>query len=179
MPTGMLSLLDEVQIKLVTDIYNTQVEMGLLDPDKEQNPAARAMLAEMISQHGRHGRATGKGFYDYDGQGKTIWPGLAAWRKEGADIPDADIKDRILFRAVLESLRCLEEGVLRTVEDGNIGSILGIGAPVHTGGYLQYVNTYGPARFLARCEELAGKYGDRFAPPEILRTHVAEGRALA
>ncbi|MCG6559868.1 3-hydroxyacyl-CoA dehydrogenase NAD-binding domain-containing protein [Ruegeria sp. 1NDH52C] len=179
MPTGMLSLLDEVQIKLVTDIYNTQVEMGLLDPDKEQNPAARAMLAEMISQHGRHGRATGKGFYDYDSQGKTIWPGLAAWRKEGADIPDADIKDRILFRAVLESLRCLEEGVLRTVEDGNIGSILGIGAPVHTGGYIQYVNTYGPARFLARCEELAGKYGNRFAPPEILRKHVAEGRALA
>ncbi len=179
MPTGMLSLLDEVQIKLVTDIYNTQVEMGLLDPAKEPNPGARAMLAEMISQHERHGRATGKGFYDYSTDGKTIWPGLAAWRKDGADIPDEDIKDRILFRAVLESLRCLEEGVLRTVNDGNVGSILGIGAPVHTGGYIQFVNTYGLDRFKARCEELAGKYGDRFAPPEILKTHVAEQKEFA
>ncbi|TMV10067.1 3-hydroxyacyl-CoA dehydrogenase [Ruegeria sediminis] len=179
MPTGMLSLLDEVQIKLVVDIYDTQVEMGLLDPEREQNPAARAMLAEMISQHGRHGRATGKGFYDYSDQGKTIWPGLAAWRKEDAQISDRDIQDRILFRAVLESLRCLEEGVLRTVADGNVGSILGIGAPVHTGGYIQFVNTYGPERFLARCEELAAQYGPRFDPPEILKRHVAEDRAFA
>ncbi len=179
MPTGMLSLLDEVQIKLVTDIYNTQVEMGLLDPAQEQNPGARAMLAEMISQHGRHGRATGKGFYDYTDEGKTIWPGLEAWRKDDVQISDQDIQDRILFRAVLESLRCLEEGVLRTVADGNVGSILGIGAPVHTGGYIQYVNTYGPERFLTRCEELAKAYGPRFEPPEILKQHVAEQKTFA
>ena len=61
MPTGMLSLLDEVQIKLVTDIYRTQIEMGLLDPAQEQNPEARAMLADMLDNHDRHGRATGKG----------------------------------------------------------------------------------------------------------------------
>ncbi|WP_425045176.1 3-hydroxyacyl-CoA dehydrogenase NAD-binding domain-containing protein [Primorskyibacter sp. S87] len=179
MPTGMLSLLDEVQIKLVVDIYNTQVEMGLLDPEQEQNPRARAMLAEMLSQHGRHGRATGKGFYDYSEAGKTVWSGLEAWRDQNAEIPDQDIQDRILFRAVLESLRCLEEGVLRTVADGNVGSILGIGAPVQTGGYIQFVNTYGLDRFLARCEELAGAYGPRFAPPEILKRHVADGKAFA
>ncbi|MFC3614485.1 3-hydroxyacyl-CoA dehydrogenase NAD-binding domain-containing protein [Lutimaribacter marinistellae] len=179
MPTGMLSLLDEVQIKLVVDIYNTQVEMGLLDPEKEQNPAGREMLAELRGQHGRHGRATGKGFYDYTPQGKTIWPGLGAWRKPEARISDEDIKDRILFRAVLESLRCLEEGVLRSAADGNVGSILGIGAPVHTGGYIQFVNTYGLDRFVARCEDLAERYGERFAPPAILREHAAQNRVFA
>ncbi|MEY8838266.1 3-hydroxyacyl-CoA dehydrogenase NAD-binding domain-containing protein [Cribrihabitans sp. XS_ASV171] len=179
MPTGMLSLLDEVQIKLVVDIYDTQVEMGLLDPEKEQNPKARAMLAEMRGQHSRHGRATGKGFYDYSPEGKTIWPGLEAWRKPEAKISDQDIKDRILFRAVLESLRCLEEGVLRSVADGNVGSILGIGAPVHTGGYIQFVNTYGLDRFVARCEELSAKYGERFTPPSILREHASQNRLFA
>ncbi|MCB1364769.1 MAG: enoyl-CoA hydratase/isomerase family protein [Rhodobacteraceae bacterium] len=176
MPTGMLSLLDEVQIKLVNDIYNTQIEMGLLDPAAEPNPAARALLAEMVDRHGRQGRASGKGFYDYGPAGKTIWPGLEAWRDANAAIADADIQDRILFRAVIESLKCLEEGVLRSVADGNVGSILGIGAPVHTGGYIQFVNTYGPDRFAARCEELAARYGERFAPPAILREHVENGR---
>ena len=176
MPTGMLSLLDEVQIKLVTDIYRTQIEMGLLDPAEEQNPEARAMLADMLDNHDRHGRATGKGFYDYSDGGKTIWHGLSKWRKDDAEISDQDIQDRILFRPILESLRCLEEGVLRSAADGNIGSIMGIGAPAHTGGYIQYVNTYGLDRFITRCEELADKYGPRFQPPTILREYAAEGR---
>lgn len=179
MPTGMLSLLDEVQIKLVTDIYNTQVEMGLLDAAAEANPKARALLAEMVGKHDRQGRATGKGFYDYTSDGKTIWPGLADWRDPQAEISDADIQDRILFRAVIESLKCLEEGVLRTVADGNVGSILGIGAPVWTGGYIQFVNTYGLDRFIARCEELASRYGDRFAPPMIVRRYAAEEKVFA
>lgn len=179
MPTGMLSLLDEVQLKLANDIYGTQVEMGLLDPEQEATPEARKMVHELVSQHDRHGRATGKGIYDYTEAGKVIWPGLAAWRKEGTDLPDQDIQDRILFRAVLETLRCLEEGVLRSVADGNVGSILGIGAPVHTGGYIQFVNTYGLDRFVARCEELAAKYGDRFAPPAILKQHAAEQKLFA
>ena len=176
MPTGMLSLLDEVQIKLVTDIYRTQIEMGLLDPAEEQNPEARAMLEEMLDHHDRHGRTTGKGFYDYADGSKTIWSGLSKWRKDDAKISDRDIQDRILFRPVLESLRCLEEGVLRSAADGNIGSIMGIGAPIHTGGYIQYVNTYGLDRFIARCEELTTKYGPRFHPPAILREYAAEGR---
>lgn len=176
MPTGMLSLLDEVQIKLVTDIYRTQVGMGLLDPAEEQNPKARDMLAAMLDDHDRVGRATGKGFYDYADGTKVIWEGLQHWRDPEATISDRDIQDRILFRPVLESLRCLEEGVLRSVADGNIGSIMGIGAPVHTGGYIQYVNTYGLDRFAARCEELAAAYGPRFAPPQILRDHAANGQ---
>ena len=134
------------------------------------------MLADMLDHHDRHGRATGKGFYDYAHGRKTIWPGLSKWRKDDAEISDHDIQDRILFRPVLESLRCLEEGVLRSAADGNIGSIMGIGAPVHTGGYIQYVNTYGLDRFIARCEELTTKYGPRFHPPAILREYAAEGR---
>ena len=118
--------------------------------------------------HGRKGRAQGGGFYSYEGGTKALWPGLQAWRKEGADIALQDIKDRLLFRAVLETLRCLDEGVLRSSQDANIGSIMGIGAPAWTGGYAQFVQTYGHDAFYQRCHELAEKYGPRFLPPARL-----------
>ena len=123
----------------------------------------------MVTRHDRSGRKAGKGFYDYAENGKSLWVGLDRWRKADHFIPDQDIKDRMLFLAVIESLKCLEEGVLRSVADGNIGSILGIGAPAWTGGYIQFVNTYGRERFIARCEELKIAYGKRFTSPAILQ----------
>ena len=69
---------------------------------------------------------------------------------------------------MIESLRCLEEGVFNAVRDGNIGSIMGIGFPSHTGGVFQYINTYEVKEFLQRATEFAKTYGDRFALPAIL-----------
>lgn len=179
MPTGMLSLADEVKTKLMADIFNTQVDMGLLDPDKDADKEVRDFVSEFVGQHGREGKFCGKGFYDYSKDGKRIWEGLLNWRDESAVISDQDIKDRIMFRPILESLKCLEEGVLRNVADGNIGSIMGIGAPIQTGGYIQFVNTYGIDRFIARCEELAETYGERFNPPQILRDKAAKQETFA
>ena len=90
-----------------------------------------------------------------------------------------DIKDRLLFRQVIEALKCLETGVLRSVADGNIGSIMGIGAPAWTGGLIQFVNTYGLEQFSARCEALAAQYGDRFEAPEIVAQKIAAGEAFS
>ena len=69
--------------------------------------------------------------------------------------------------------------MLRSVADGNIGSIMGIGAPVHTGGYLQFVNTYGLENFIARCEQLAGQYGERFTAPAIVAEKLAAGELFS
>ena len=167
-PTGMLALYDEVKLSLALEIFDTQVAMGLRDPAQDPTPQARALLREMVQTHGRKGRAQGGGFYSYESGTKTLWHGLQAWRKEGAEIPLQDIKDRILFRAVLETLRCLDEGVLRSTQDANIGAIMGIGAPAWTGGYAQFVHTYGHDAFRQRCKELAEKYGARFLPPASL-----------
>lgn len=167
-PTGMLALYDEVKLSLALDIFDTQVAMGLRDPAQDPTPQARALLREMVQTHGRKGRTQGGGFYSYESGTKTLWHGLQAWRKEGAEIPLQDIKDRILFRAVLETLRCLDEGVLRSTQDANIGAIMGIGAPAWTGGYAQFVHTYGHDAFRQRCKELAEKYGARFLPPASL-----------
>ena len=82
----------------------------------------------------------------------------------------ADMQERMLFIEAIESVKCLDEGVLRSVPDANIGSIFGIGFPAWTGGVLQYINGYdgGPAGFVARARELADAYGERFTPPESL-----------
>jgi len=93
-------------------------------------------------------------------------------------IEDEEIKDRLMFRQVIETLKCLETEVLRSVADGNIGSIFGIGAPAHTGGFLQFVNTYGLDEFAQRCDQLEQKFGSRFACPQIVRQYSKQGKSF-
>lgn len=174
MPVGPLTVHDEVSLELTRKASETWAEMGVNDKWGEQD-ALKEMVAFMIGEHGRGGRHHGGGYYDYTA-GKVIWPGLVEkYYDQSYQISDQDIKDRLLFRQVIETLKCLQGNVLRTVADGNIGSIMGIGAPVWTGGFLQFVNTYGLEKFQRRCEELAAKYGERFACPTIVADKIAAG----
>ena len=91
-------------------------------------------------------------------------------------------RDRRAFLAeALDSVRCLDEGVLRSVAEANVGSILGIGFPAWTGGVIQYIDGYqgGVAGFVTRARELAARYGDRFTPPASLAEKARTGTALS
>ncbi len=106
-----------------------------------------------------------------DGKRTQLWPGLRETFKSGSSTPPLqDMIDRMLFAEALETQKCLDEGVLMTTADANIGSIMGIGFPPWTGGSAQYIVGYpgGKAGFVARANELAAKYGDRFTPPASL-----------
>ena len=92
--------------------------------------------------------------------------------------PYQDVKDRLLFSQVLEAIRIMEEGTLTSVADGNIGSIMGIGFPPHTGGVYQCVNAYGVEAFADRAKERAAEYGEAFEPPQLLLDMAAEGRVF-
>lgn len=85
----------------------------------------------MVNDYGRKGKSAGAGFYDYPAKGKKhFWPELETLyvdQDKASQVKLQDLKDRILFIQAIETVRCLEEGVLRTVEDANIGSIFGIG----------------------------------------------------
>jgi len=140
------------------------------------------VIRYMVEDAKRVGQARGAGFYDYDEKGKKVqtWAGLKdAFAANGyADIPYQDVKDRLLFSQVLEAIRIMEEGTLASVADGNIGSIMGIGFPPHTGGVYQCVNAYGVQAFADRAGELAAKYGDEFQPPALLLDMAAQGKTF-
>jgi 3-hydroxyacyl-CoA dehydrogenase/enoyl-CoA hydratase/3-hydroxybutyryl-CoA epimerase len=90
------------------------------------------------------------------------------------------MKERMLFAEALEAVKCLDEGVITSVPDANIGSIMGIGFPPWTGGVLQFINGYpgGLPGFVARARELAERYGDRFTPPPLLITKADTGESF-
>ena len=180
MPVGPLQVYDEVSMELSRKAWETWEDMGVLDKWGD-GTVARDVVNTMVVENGRGGRHHGGGFYEYAEDGsKAIWPGLLdLYYKSDVCLPEGDLKDRLLFRQVIEALKCLESNVLRSEEDGNIGSIMGIGAPVWTGGLLQFVRTYGYDRFVARCRELSAAYGDRFDPPQIAVERAQDGQQQA
>lgn len=180
MPVGPLTVHDEVSQELSRKVDETWANMGVKDKWGEKDDMYE-IVNTMTMEYQRGGRFHGGGFYDYHDDGsKTVWPTLLdLYLKPEVSLPEQDIKDRLMFRQVIESLKCLESNVLRTVADGNIGSIMGIGAPAHTGGFLQFVNTYGLDKFAERCEQLKASYGERFSTPEIVKTKISAGETFS
>lgn len=172
-PAPALQLLDELTLTLPLKIRNeTKSGMAAEGRAYDENGADR-VLEQMIDVYDRKGRSSGAGFYEYDDAGKRIglWPGLGtAFDSGSTEVPFEDMKERMLFAEAIDTIRCFEEGVLRTVAEANVGSILGIGFPAWTGGVVQYVENYagGPAGFLARARELESRYGSRFTAPQSL-----------
>ena len=87
----------------------------------------------------------------------------------------------MLFIEAVETARCFDEGVISSTAEANIGSIFGIGFPANTGGAAQFVNGYegphgtGIKAFVARAQELAATYGERFEPPASLVEKAEKG----
>jgi 3-hydroxyacyl-CoA dehydrogenase/enoyl-CoA hydratase/3-hydroxybutyryl-CoA epimerase len=172
MPTGPLAISDEVSMTLMQHIRDQSKKDTEVAGDTWNAHPAEAVIDQMVDEHGRKGKAAGAGFYDYPANGKKhLWPELERLfvdPKKARSVQLQDLKDRILFIQAIETVRCLEEGVLRTIEDANIGSIFGIGYAPWTGGAIQYINQYGVRAFTERARELANEYGDRFSPPTLL-----------
>ncbi|MER6347386.1 3-hydroxyacyl-CoA dehydrogenase NAD-binding domain-containing protein [Streptomyces sp. NPDC001595] len=189
-PAKVLALMDELTLTLPRRIRE-ETRRAVEEAGGKWRPhPADAVVDRMIDEFGRAGRAAGGGFYEYaDGRRTGLWPGLrehfTAPGRTPADL--RELKERMLFVEALDAVRCLEEGVLVSVADANVGSLLGIGFPAWTGGVLQYINGYGggagaggglPA-FVARARELADLYGERFAPPELLLRKAERGEIFS
>jgi 3-hydroxyacyl-CoA dehydrogenase / enoyl-CoA hydratase / 3-hydroxybutyryl-CoA epimerase len=191
-PVGPLQLTDELNMELIAKIAKATKDAAERDGTSYGERPADPVVARML-ELGRPSRLKGAGFYDYvDGRRQGIWPGLAEVFPVAAEQPEfADVKDRMLFIEALETAKCFEEGVIESSAAANIGSIMGIGFPANTGGAAQFMTGYEAASpstgsgqaakigldaFLARADELADRYGERFRPTTYLRDLAAKGK---
>jgi len=168
MPVGPLAVTDEVTIELA---YKIGRETAAAQGREYPNDTASTAICKMVEELDRRGKRFGKGFYDYpEGAKKHLWPGLAEAFPVAAEQPRvAELKKRFLLIQALETVRCVEEGVVTHAEDADIGSIFGWGFPPYTGGTLSYVDTLGIAEFVVECDRMARLYGERFRVSDALR----------
>ncbi len=182
-PAPVLQLVDELALTLMRKIRE-ETRRGVEAAGGTWTPhPADAIVDVMVLEFQRPGRSGGAGFYEYEAGKRTrLWPGLAEhFGPSRPDaIPFADMQERMLFAEALETVKCLDEGVITSVPDANIGSIMGIGFPPWTGGVVQFMNGYpdGLTGFVARAKELADRYGDRFTPPAALIAKADAGESF-
>lgn len=176
MPVGPLAVLDETALSLSVHVLDqTRADFQAEGKVFEATPG-ELLVERMVKELNRPGRAAGGGFYDYPaGQKKALWPELKPlFEKPGQAWDLQEVKDRLLYRQAVETARCLAEGVLTSVHDGNIGSIFGIGFPAWTGGALQFIYGMGIDAFEARCARLAQKFGPGFAISDAVKNTIRQ-----
>lgn len=170
MGQGPLVLADQVSLRAV---YENELRQRAISGElyAAYTPAFDIVEA-MIKQHQRYGKSAKAGFYEYSASGERgqMWAELAQFFPlQAPALPKDDVADRLLFVQILEAARALEEGVIGSSGEANLGSIYGWGFPAARGGVLQFINDYGVQEFVERCDELRERYGERFATPDSVR----------
>ena len=171
-PVGPLALLDEVGLDVGAKVS------GVLHKAFGERMRPPEGMTTVI-ESGRKGRKGGRGFYVYEGAKKRVDDSLYALLPRGlpsAAFAPREIQERLVFAFLNEAARCLEEGILRSARDGDVGAIFGLGFPPFLGGPFRYLDHLGP-RFAAEVlDRLAARHGSRFAPAGILVEMGRDGR---
>ncbi|EET48020.1 3-hydroxyacyl-CoA dehydrogenase NAD-binding domain-containing protein [Thalassobium sp. R2A62] len=177
MPLGPLQLCDETSIDLGVKIAKaTKAAMG----DAYDNDVSDEILF-WLADADRLGRKAKAGFYAYDDAGKRtgLWSGLGEKYAPVDDQPDLiEVQHRLMFSQVLEAVRALEEDVLEDICEGDVGAILGWGFAPWSGGPFSWLDIIGSPYAAERCDQLAAKFGDRFATPALLREMGDKGQSF-
>ncbi len=179
MPRGPLELADDVAIDLLDRIARQRrADLGESESDRRTD----RILIDLVAA-GRLGRKNGQGFYDYpQGAPKRLWSGLTAAYpvKVARSTPQLieTLKRRLLYRQAIEAARCMDDGVVTAPRDADVGATLGWGFAPWTGGPISLIDTIGIREFVARAEVFQAEYGQRFAPPPLLKQMAADGRTF-
>ncbi|MEA2009269.1 MAG: fatty acid oxidation complex subunit alpha FadJ [Actinomycetota bacterium] len=167
-PIGPLLLTDEVGIDV-----GAHISKIMFDAFGER--MAGPEMAQGLLDDDRQGRKNGRGFYEYDDKGarggvdESVYQALGLGPRR--EIPKAEIQERIALAMVNEAARCLEEGILQSAVDGDMGAVMGLGFPPFRGGPFWWMDEIGAGEIVANLEALAEKHGERFEPAAIIRTH--------
>ena len=174
-PVGPIQLLDEVGIDVGTKIG------PILQHAYGDRFAAPQSIAAILNDD-RKGRKNGRGFYLYPGKGsrskKQVDPAIYTLLgvSPKGQFAEQEIAERCVMMMLNEAARCLDEGVVRSARDGDIGGVFGIGFPPFLGGPFRYMDSRGAGEVVAQLQRLASQYGERFAPCDRLLQMVEEQR---
>jgi len=179
MPRGPLEMHDDVALDLSVKIAKqTQADLG----DAYEPLPGWKIVKTMVEDLGRYGRKNGKGFYDYETKPKKLWSGLSELApvtiNESTPELVEDQKQRLLYRQAVEVARCWEEGVIDDPREADVGAILAWGFAPWTGGPITMIDQTGLKAFVARADDYAARYGDRFKVPQLLRDMAAKGETF-
>jgi 3-hydroxyacyl-CoA dehydrogenase / enoyl-CoA hydratase / 3-hydroxybutyryl-CoA epimerase len=172
-PVGPITLLDEVGIDIGGHVGRTMAEAfgGRMAPSDALRKVVEA---------GRTGRKGKSGFYKYDEKGEKGAVDESVYtligRERRGEIPASEITERCVFAMVNEAVLCLEEGILRSPRDGDIGAVFGLGFPPFRGGPFRYIDTVGADTIVTRLEDLHSRFSNRFSPARLLVEHARARR---
>ncbi|WP_153446617.1 fatty acid oxidation complex subunit alpha FadJ [Vibrio algicola] len=169
-PVGPIALLDEVGVDIGAKITPILVEeLG----DRFKAPD----VFDILLKDNRKGRKSGKGFYSYKGKKKEVDKSVYRLLKLKPEsiLSEEVVSMRCLLLMLNEAVRALDDGIIASPRDGDIGAIFGIGFPPFLGGPFKYIDQIGAAKLVEIMNEYAGKYGSRFAPSDGLLTRAGTG----
>ena len=173
-PVGPITLMDEVGL-------DVGAKVGTVLRDAFGDRLTPSQSLSRVVASGRLGRKGGSGFYRYDGPGgkkagvdETVYT-LLPTGVNRTEIPVLEMQQRCVLAMVNEAARCLEEGILRSVRDGDVGAVFGIGFPPFRGGPFRYVDSVGIAHIVRQLEVYHGRFAPRFEPARILHDRAAQG----
>ena len=171
-PVGPLTLLDEVGIDVGAKVAKV---MAIAFGERMAPPASM----EKVLADGRKGRKNQRGFYTYDGGKKRVDESVYALLPKGearGNVDAREVQDRLVFAFLNEAVLCLQEGILRSPRDGDVGAIFGLGFPPFLGGPFRYLDHLGARFAVSMLEKLGAQHGARFAPAAMLVDLAREGR---
>jgi 3-hydroxyacyl-CoA dehydrogenase/enoyl-CoA hydratase/3-hydroxybutyryl-CoA epimerase len=172
-PVGPATLLDEVGLDVGAKVAKVMHEAfgARMTP-----PAGMARVVE----DGRLGRKNGRGFYTYGGQEKKVDESvyLLLPERQPRRFEEREIQERLVFAFLNEAVLCLQDGILRSARDGDVGAVFGLGFPPFRGGPFRYLDQLG-ARFAAEVlERLRATHGERFEPARLLLEMAKDDRSF-
>jgi 3-hydroxyacyl-CoA dehydrogenase/enoyl-CoA hydratase/3-hydroxybutyryl-CoA epimerase len=169
-PVGPILLSDEVGIDV-----GTHIAVIMIDAFGDRMAAPDVMKGLVADD--RRGRKNGRGFYEYDDKGERVAVDATVYTTLGLgprrEIPEPEIQERVALAFINEAARCLEDGILQSALDGDIGAVMGVGFPPFRGGPFWYLDQVGVTTVVTRLDALAAEHGSRFEPVAILREYAA------
>ncbi len=168
---GPLALMDELTLDLT---YHATAKRGAAAGPSWTPPYGFDVLSKFVTELQRKDRRYGAGFYAYPEGQRAPWDGLkGVYAQQNNDYALHDLKDRMLYIQALEAARAFEEDVIDNAGEGDVAAVLGIGFPAYTGGVFSFIDTVGLQKFVARADDLADRFGERFRPRPWLKARAA------